>query len=366
MSESAIADHIRAHSQEISSEWERVVLDARRELTQLERGALLDHMPEVLDGLAKWIEGEHEQAKVAFAAMADGHALQRLGFGIELAVVNVEYASLRHVVLRHLLAVPSSPRVREDLIRLDDGLDHAIHYATRRYAERRDYVRDRFIGILGHDLRNPLGAVSMATESLLRSDTLGERERKRAATIARATDRMAKIIRDVLDFASSHLGSGIPAVPVECDMGEICHAAADEIRAAHPDRDISVTTAGDLRGTFDPDRVQQALGNLIGNAVRHGQDPIVVSAFEADDHGAVVTRVVSHGEPIAPEVVPDMFEPFKRFRNDHRGSLGLGLYIVAQIARAHGGTYEVASSHEETAFTITWPRTPRSVVADRP
>jgi signal transduction histidine kinase len=365
MSESAIAAYIRTQKQAISDDWERAVRSDLEELAHMDKGALLDHLPEVLDGLASWIEGSTDEADVAFAALADGHALQRLGFGIELAVVNIEYARLRQVLLRHLLDVPSSSDVREHLIRLDAGLDRAILMAVRRYTEQREYVRDRFISILGHDLRNPLGAVSMASESLLRSDAFGEREHKRVQTILRATERMSRIIRDVLDFASSHLGSGIPVTPVACDMGEIAMSVAEEIKSGHPDRDITVHTRGDLAGTFDADRVQQALGNLVGNAVRHGEDPILIEVCEADDRRAIFTRITSHGEPLAPELIPDLFEPFKRARHDQPGSLGLGLYIVAQIARAHGGTYDVTSSDENNAFTIRWPRTPLEEV-ERP
>ena len=365
MAKSAIAESIRAQKQAITADWEGAVRGDLQALAKLDRGALIDHLPEVLDGLACWVEGRTDEAEVAFAALADGHAIQRLGFGIELAVVNVEYSCLRHVVLHHLLALSSSKKVREDLIRLDDGLDRAILLAVRRYTERRDSVRDRFIGILGHDLRNPLGAVAMAAEALLRSDELGDRDRDRVQTIARASERMTRIIRDVLDFASSHLGGGIPVMPAACDMGEICRAAAEEIRVVHPERSITVTTHGDLLGTFDPDRVMQAIGNLIGNAVRHGEDPIVVDVSEADDRRAIFTRVTSHGAPLDPDAIPSLFEPFKQARGGKPAGLGLGLYIVAQIARAHGGTHEVESTDAATVFTIRWPRTPREEV-ERP
>lgn len=365
MSTAAVAEYIRAHKQAIVDDWERTVLSDLKELARLERGALIDHLPEVLDGLGAWIEGRTEDAETSFAALADGHALQRLGFGVELAVVCIEYSWLRRVILRQLLSVPSSTDIREQLIRLNEGLDHAIHLAVRRYTERRDYVRDRFVSILGHDLRNPLSAAAMTNEVLLRSTTLTDCDRRRSQTIDRALRRMARMVSDVLDFARGHLGGGIPATPGACDMGEICRAAVEEAKSGHPERTIDIKIEGDLRGSFDRDRVLQVIGNLISNAIHHGQDPIVVTACEADDHRAIITRVSNLGPPIEPAMVPRLFEPFAHTGDEKKGSLGLGLYIVGQIARAHGGTYEVSSSDNETVFTIRWPRVPPEETGDR-
>jgi signal transduction histidine kinase len=354
----AIAVHLRDHKQAISDDWERAVIADLTELARLDRGALIDHLPEVLDGLAAWVDGRTADAELAFSALADGHAIQRLGFGIELAVVNIEYAWLRRVVLQHLLAVPSSPEVREQLNRLNEGLDRAIHLAVRRYTEHRDYVRDRFIGILGHDLRDPLGAASIASDELLRFGALGDEDKKLVATIQRAVGRMSRMVRDVLDFASGHLAGGIPVTPVRDDLAEICRVAVDEARSTYPKRVIELRTDGDLGGSFDRDRVLQVLGNLISNALHHGTDPVVVTAAEAADRRSVTTGVRNRGEPIPPALVPRLFEPFVHAGDSRRGSLGLGLYIVAQVARAHGGTHEVTSLDGVTTFTIRWPRTP--------
>lgn len=364
MSTSAVADHLRRDKQAITDDWERAIRADLTELASLERGALIDHLPEVLDGLAAWVEGRTEVAEASFSALADGHALQRLGFGIALAVVNVEYRWLRSVLLKRLLAVPSSPEVREQLIRLNEGVDHAIHFAVRRYTEQRDHVRDRFIGILGHDLRDPLGSAAMATQNLLRSGTLTAADRTRVAIIERALARMERMVGDVLDFARGHLAGGIPVTIAAADLAEICRAATEEANGAHPERTIELQARGDLRGTFDRDRVLQLLGNLLSNAIHHGQDPIRLEAWEAEDRHSVFTRVSNRGRPIPPALIPKLFEAFEH-AGQARDSLGLGLYIVAQVARAHGGMYEVSSSDDQTVFTIQWPRTPLSEVPDR-
>ncbi len=365
MSTCAVAEYIRGQKQAISADWERAVVAELRELAKLERGALIDHMPEVLEGLAAWVEGRAEDARASFIGLADGHALQRLGFGIELAVVNIEYRWLRSVLLQHLRAVPSSLDVREQLIRLNEGLDHAIHFAVRRYSEQRDLVRDRFIGILGHDLRDPLSSVAMATHHLLRSEALSALDRSRVAMIERAVARMERMVADVLDFARGQLAQGIPVSIARADLAEICRAAAEEARGVHPQRTIELELRGDLRGAFDRDRLLQLLGNLLSNAIHHGEDPIRLEAWEVEDHQAVFTRIRNRGLPIPPELLPNLFDPFVQARKEQKSGLGLGLYIVAQIARAHGAIYQVSSSAEETAFTIQWPRTPLGEVPDR-
>jgi phosphoserine phosphatase RsbU/P len=184
--------------------------------------------------------------------------------------------------------------------------------------------------------------------------------------VSRALTRMSSIVRDVLDFARGHLGGGIPASPAACDMGEICRSAVEEISAAHPQRTIELSLRGDLRGTFDRERVLQAIGNLLGNALRHGEDPIRVSAWESDELDALLTCVANRGAPIPTAVVPRLFEPFVQGSENARQGLGLGLYIVAQIVRAHGGTYKISSTVEETAVTLRWPRSPRGETPNRP
>jgi signal transduction histidine kinase len=167
----------------------------------------------------------------------------------------------------------------------------------------------------------------------------------------------------MIDFARGQLGGGIPAVPVTCDMGEVCHEVVDELQIAHPGRELSVETSGDLKGSWDRDRLIQALSNLVSNALIHGRDPITVCAFEAPDHEAVTTEVHNAGPPIPAELIPTLFEAFRHGRTDARGGLGLGLFIVQQIALAHGGDCRVRSSEAEgTTFSIEWPRAPLAEV----
>jgi two-component system sensor histidine kinase/response regulator len=218
-------------------------------------------------------------------------------------------------------------------------------------------LKDRFIGILGHDLRNPLTAISNSAHLLLRDPNLPEKNLNAAARILRASDRMAHMIGDVLDFTRGQLGGGIPVERADADLAEICHRVVDEIKAVHPQREIVLSTRGDLFGQWDGARLEQVVSNLVGNAVHHGQGSILVEAV--GEERQVVLRVRNGGPPIPAEELPSIFEAFIRGPNDRRRAegLGLGLYIVKEIVRAHGGIVEVVSNETEgTTFACVWGR----------
>lgn len=363
-----VSDHLRAHVEAISAAWEATVLGRLPHLQRLDRGVLIDHVPELLYGLAAWVEGDKEGGRRGFEALAQGHAIQRLGHGINLETLSTEYQILRNVILEALLQVKSDETVRLSLVQLNDGIDYAVNEAVRRYSTRRDEIRERFVGILGHDLRNPLNAVSLAAAHVIATPCDDPKHVRMGATIQRSADRMMRMISDIIDFAHAHLGHGIPAVPTPQDMGEICENAAQELRIAHPERTIRVTRSGDLTGAWDHDRVMQALSNLIGNALQHGTDPIVISASESADHHTVLTRVTNGGESIPRETLEQLFDPFRHGGDPKirvRTNLGLGLYIVQQIAIAHGGVCTATSDHSVTTFEIAWPRVPRAIMPAR-
>jgi signal transduction histidine kinase len=354
-----VSDLLRSQQKRIAERWEQEVRADLPALAKMTRPVLYDHLAEFLDGLAAWIDGDSELAETAFAKLAEGHALQRLGYGVGLETLTREYSKLRAVLMRVLLGVPPTDEAREDMLSLHEGMDRAINEAMHRYATRREEVRERFVAILGHDLRDPLSTVVISANVLAANPTLKPEHRVVASRIVRACDRMQRMISDVLDFARGHLGSGIPANPTLNDMGEICRAAADEITGANPQREIKVDVQGDLRGAFDRDRVHQAMTNLISNAIQHSEAGIEVRVYETEDRHAVVTEVTSHGDVIPDDLLGRLFDPFAQgdIAGPRRG-LGLGLFIVQQIAIAHGGLCDVRSDKKGTTFSIRWPRMP--------
>jgi two-component system, sensor histidine kinase and response regulator len=215
--------------------------------------------------------------------------------------------------------------------------------------------RERFIGVLGHDLRNPLASIHMATSLLTRAPDLAPRHRDHVQRVVRATKRMDALVSDMLDLTRGQLAGGIPVRPEPTDLAAVCKEIVDEMRAVHPDREIVLSTDGNCVGSWDPARLTQALSNLIGNALQHCKaNPIRVSLQAS---GERVTLSVSNPGLIPKETRERLFQPFQRGSGASPG-LGLGLYIVREIVKSHGGKIEVQSDAEnrETTFVVVWPR----------
>jgi PAS domain S-box-containing protein len=220
--------------------------------------------------------------------------------------------------------------------------------------------REHLLAIVSHDLRSPLGAIGNAAYVLARRAGGDELAAKSIATIQRSVGRMTGLIRDLLDFARTRLGGELPLSRRRTDLAVLLGAVLDEARAVHPERTLELAASGGAFAEVDPDRFQQALTNLVANAVAYGTPgrPIRLALREAA--GVWEVEVWNEGPPIPPEALPTLFEPFQR--GPHRQgdrNVGLGLYIVDQIVRAHGGEIDVRSSAEYgTAFTVRIPAQP--------
>jgi phosphoserine phosphatase RsbU/P len=223
---------------------------------------------------------------------------------------------------------------------------------TLRHAAR---VREQLVGIVGHDLRNPLGAISMASSLLMRGGTLSEKDHRVVGRVASAAERMAQIIDQLLDFTRARLGGGLTIEPGDADLEQVCRRVVEEIETAHPTRAVRLTTTGDLRGRWDGPRLAQLASNLLGNAIQHGDpnQPITITA--SGEAHRVLLRVHNAGQ-IPSRLLPTLFEPFHQ-GDRPSGGLGLGLFIACEIARGHGGTIEVQSNGKEgTTFILSLPR----------
>lgn len=218
--------------------------------------------------------------------------------------------------------------------------------------------RDKFIGVLGHDLRNPLNAMKISSQLLLRQEGMSGAQLTSVRRIMDLTDKMSRMISDILDFARGRMGGGIPIERRGVDMGELADRAIEELQLANPERRIAVERSGGLRGEWDPDRVSQVIGNLVSNALLHGDpaSPVAVALRGSGDE--VLLTVHNRGSPIPESALPALFEPFHASTGaPSSGGLGLGLYIVAEILRSHGARIDVRSSAEEgTTFSVCWPR----------
>jgi signal transduction histidine kinase len=221
---------------------------------------------------------------------------------------------------------------------------------------RTSELRDQFIAVLGHDLRNPLASISSGAE-LLRRTPLNEKASGIVTMMLNSVFRMAGLIDNVLDFARGRLGGGLTLERnAKESLEPVLSQVVAELRTSRPDRAIEAEFALAQPVSCDRNRVAQLLSNLLGNALAYGAADVPIRVRAATDDGMFELSVANAGEPIPPAALERLFQPFTRgaVRPNQQG-LGLGLYIASEIARAHGGTLAVASSPAETRFTFRMP-----------
>ena len=246
--------------------------------------------------------------------------------------------------------------VRSNLICDHDGRPLRLMGVCMDITERKqvEEARELFIGMLGHDLRNPLQAARTAAQLMERDSQLPANLSHLAHVVSRSTERMDRIIGDLLDFARGRLGQGIPLTLHRTSLEAPCRRAVDELAVVNPDRELQMVVNGDTVGLWDPERVAQVASNLVGNAIVHGVGPVQVLLDGAPS--SVTLQVRNQGQPIAPDTLPFLFQPFST-RHSPKDGLGLGLFIANAIVKAHQGRIEVASADESgTVFTVHWPR----------
>ena len=295
--------------------------------------------------------------------VAQAHALHRMQFGFGLDQLLSEYRALRASVIRlwNRETEPLSAESRKDLTRFNEAIDEGLTEAVKRFTEKLEEYREQFLAVLGHDLRNPLAAIEMSATFLSRSEGLDDRHARAAARILNASERMNRMVGDLLDLTRTRLGEGISVTRRSTNLGTVCRRALDELEAFHPDRDIVFECEGDLIGEWDEDRLEQIISNLAGNALQHGDGRRVTVRARATD-GNVTLTVHNFGETIPRSAFSTIFDPMVRASTDDDDpgrvrSLGLGLFIVRELVAAHGGTVSVESLEEAgTTFTVRLPR----------
>jgi signal transduction histidine kinase len=244
---------------------------------------------------------------------------------------------------------------------LQRGDRQAIAESVSRFSQAVAETQERFLAILSHDLRTPLGAIITSTRFMLDAGGLEEPNRTLVARASSSARRMNQMVLDLVEFTRTRLDDAIPVVRAEVDARRLVHDVVMEIAASYPDSIVQVETGGELSGAWDADRLTQALTNLVGNAVQHGESgkPVRVSARGMADE--VTLSVHNEGPAIPADQQAAIFEEGRqagvRSAAHDRRHQGLGLYIVERIVAAHGGTVSVSSSAVEgTTFTVRLPR----------
>ena len=230
----------------------------------------------------------------------------------------------------------------------------------------RDELRQRVaferqvIGIVSHDLRNPLDAIGVGSALMLKRGGLDEAQQKVMRRLAASATRAGRMVRDFLDFTQARVSGALPVSKVEANLAQIARQAFDEIRLVHPERRVRVEHTGERTARLDPDRIAQVVGNLAGNAFQHSGADGEVRLTTAGTADEMMIEVRNRGGVIPPEDLMRLFEPFERgagAKTSSGRSLGLGLYIAKQIVAAHGGTIAVRSTEADgTIFTVRLPR----------
>ena len=275
----------------------------------------------------------------------------------DAAVLRDQRDANEKLVLATLLAQEAADSARAALhsAEHDAGVLRASTEELQSVAE----FRERLIGIVGHDLRNPLNTVIMASGLLLSRGDLGEADTRLVKRIVESGQRMARTINQLMDFTRARLG-GLSLSLARADAGDICRNIADEMRISSS-ADIVLAAHGDLAGSWDADRISEVISNLVGNAIDYAAPDSSITIDARGDQASVSVDITNQGKTIPPESLTTIFLAYRRTTDPAKRSnehLGLGLYIASEIVRAHHGTLNVRSSDGSTTFTVWLPRVP--------
>ncbi|MHC8381377.1 ATP-binding protein [Pseudomonas sp. LB3P14] len=370
-----LSEFILKNLEPILQAWEEFARSVDTPMPALDSRGLRDHAEYILRSVAldmrtsqtpqQQIEKSQGMGPVADdESAAQSHALTRLMAGFTLDQMVSEYRALRSSVLRLWLAKGYAGEDHQvvDMIRFNEAIDQALIESIATYGKAVETTRKTVLGVLGHDLRTPLGAVTLGTDLLRQTEELGTRGKKIIAQISTSVHSANQMVNDLLDLARCNLGTGIPVRPEKTDLASVCKSVVDELTTAHPKAQIIFTDTGTVTGQYDPSRMAQVFSNLIGNAVRHGNAQHPINVTLNGDGTTACFCVQNYGEPIPSSALPSLFNPEGRYSKYSEGEqgassgLGLGLFIASQIVEGHGGTIEVESTLEKgTMFRVNLP-----------
>jgi sigma-B regulation protein RsbU (phosphoserine phosphatase) len=247
-----------------------------------------------------------------------------------------------------------------ELVQSRKRLEKLVTEKTRLEAEAKDRAlfAEQMIGIVSHDLRNPLSGIALGVAALS-SGEVTDGQKRMLSRIGRSTERATRLIGDLLDFTQARVGGGLPITRDSMDLHQAVAQAVDELAAIYPMRALKHERSGSGECAADVNRIAQLLGNLVSNAMAYGAPDAVVTVTSRIDGAMCSIAVHNHGLPIPEDAASRIFQPMTRGEHtqDARRSVGLGLFIVREIARAHGGDARVSSSAEGgTTFTVEFPR----------
>jgi signal transduction histidine kinase len=368
-----LAAFIKANIDPIAAEWERfasTLLPAEEFSSSVLRDSIVELLTEIAadmdqDQSAKEqhekSEGHPDRSNFTEGPVVK-HALDRIQMGLSIRQFMSEFRALRATIIRlwQRGQCETGSVALDDMIRFNEAIDQVLGDGAITYTREVDRSRELFLGILGHDLRNPVSAISGLAELQLRGK-MPERHTQFASQILLSARRISHMINDLLELARVRLGSGVTINPGPTSLRRICKNAVEEMQAVFPKRMFHLHGDDELPGEWDENKLSQVVSNLVGNAIQHGAmgSPVTITAKR--NGGSAEVSVHNEGTPIPPEMMGKLFDSFYRpndrdSTNDDPTSLGLGLYIAKEITTAHGGTIDVRSTADDgTTVTVRLP-----------
>lgn len=369
-----LADFILRDMEPILAQWEAFAATLMPAAANMGASGLRNHAQQILRAVAQDLrnsqtrEAQRDKSMGRAPALIDAtetaaqtHALLRARAGFNINQLAAEYRALRASVLR-LWADECEPVVPDldDVIRFNEAIDQALAESVAFFSAQVEQSRNLLLGMLGHDIRSPLQSIQM-TASYLAALNAGDQVSEAATRLIRSGARMQALLDDISDFNRSKLGLGLNVVPNDVDLADVLAEELDELRSVHPDRQLELHVSGDVRGVWDGQRLQQLLQNLVLNAIKYGAHDTPVRVEVTGDPTHVRIDVRNRGPAIERATLACIFDPLTRgpdhqSKYDRAGSLGLGLYIASEIAKAHHGAIEAQSDETETSFSVSLPR----------
>ncbi len=370
-----LSDFITLESGKIMAEFEAFAMHQLPAAADMDVAALRDHARQVLDAIAldmRQPQTKREQREKSLghvtgadsegAVAAEIHGSMRAASGFDVNQTAAEYRALRASVIR--LWMESGPTLGRDevfeLVRFNEAMDEALAASILYFATDAARMRNLFLGVLSHELRTPLSTIMTSGHSLVLAARQDKPMPEAAERVLRGSRRIQSLLDDLLDYVRSGLGEGMRVSPKDVDMGQVCGRIVAELRANNPGRTIELDTRGDMKCVCDGERIAQAISNLVGNALKYGAaDAPVKATVDGSARDEIAVSVRNGGPPISKATRESLFEPLVRgaTADPHGYNLGLGLYIVREIAIAHGGSAGVESDAKiGTVFTVRLPR----------
>ncbi|MEO2062636.1 MAG: sensor histidine kinase [Christiangramia sp.] len=370
-----LVDFIADNKSAIAEEWIKFAQKNILLTKQMNREDIKDHVIQILDRIIYDMRSSQSDVEqkiksqgnkvlnMAETQAANDHGEQRLDAGFDFMQLSAEFRALRASVLRLWAKEARADNWETDfyeMIRFNEAVDEIWMISLTRFQEKLNESKNLFLGILGHDLRNPISTIKGAHSLLKLSENLSEKGKKTLAYTEVSVDRMTSLINNLLELTELRLGKGMSFQKVPIDLVELSQNIIHEHELAYPQIEFVLSFDDDIHGNWDRLRLSQMMNNLITNAVKHGSSTGTVQITLRNYERHAEFAVHNNGSHIPQEVLQKIFK--ERFTSGNKNELkensyGLGLLIVKEIVEGHQGEIHVESTPQTgTTFIITLPK----------